>query len=291
MKMRSEKEIFDLILGIANTDQRIRAVTMNGSRAVKNTKRDCFQDYDIVYIVTDVSAFAKDKSWIDVFGDRMIMQLPEDWYSHPYDYDSNKPFVYLMQFMDGTRLDLCLCTIDDFKDEGEPTVVLLDKDGILPAFAESSGECYFIKAPGKKEFADCCNEFWWLCPYVAKELWREGLPYAKVVLEQHIHEELMKMLNWHIGLQLDYSVSTGKKSKYIKQYLSASDYATLESTYPNLSEESIWEALFTMCTLFHEKAELVAKHFGYEYPIQEVERIISFLRHIKQLPKSAETIY
>lgn len=49
--MRSEKEMFDLILDIAKGDDRIRAVYMNGSRTNQNAIPDIFQDYDIVYVV------------------------------------------------------------------------------------------------------------------------------------------------------------------------------------------------------------------------------------------------
>ena len=35
--MRSEKEMYDLILGYANADENIRAVILNGSRAVSYT--------------------------------------------------------------------------------------------------------------------------------------------------------------------------------------------------------------------------------------------------------------
>ena len=42
MKMRTEKEMFDLILGTASNDERIRAVIMNGSRANKDVKKRLF---------------------------------------------------------------------------------------------------------------------------------------------------------------------------------------------------------------------------------------------------------
>lgn len=51
--MRNEKEMFDLIIGVAHQDERIRAVYMNGSRTNPNTPKDIFQDYDIVYVVTE----------------------------------------------------------------------------------------------------------------------------------------------------------------------------------------------------------------------------------------------
>ena len=38
--MRSEKEMYDLILGFARSDERVRGVILNGSRANPNAPRD-----------------------------------------------------------------------------------------------------------------------------------------------------------------------------------------------------------------------------------------------------------
>ena len=75
--MRTEKEMFDLILGTARKDPRVRAVYMNGSRTNPNAPRDVFQDYDIVYVVRELEIFKADHSWIDVFGERFMLQMPE----------------------------------------------------------------------------------------------------------------------------------------------------------------------------------------------------------------------
>jgi aminoglycoside 6-adenylyltransferase len=174
MKSRTEQEMFDLILSTARSDERIRAVVLNGSRADPDAKADCFQDYDIVFVVKDVRSFVSDPLWIDRFGELMILQLPTDWYAHPYDYDKGEPFTYLMQFMDGTRIDLTLDT--GYIDNGEPAVALLDKDDRLSNLPAPSSSAYCVKAPGRKEYCDCCNEFWWLGPYIAKGLWRKELP-------------------------------------------------------------------------------------------------------------------
>lgn len=48
--MRTEKEMYDLILGTAQADDRIRGVYMGGSRTNPNAVPDLFQDYDVVYI-------------------------------------------------------------------------------------------------------------------------------------------------------------------------------------------------------------------------------------------------
>ncbi len=36
-----------------------------------------FQDYDIVYVVTDVNSFIDDSNWINQFGDLLMLQEPE----------------------------------------------------------------------------------------------------------------------------------------------------------------------------------------------------------------------
>ena len=67
--------MYELILSIANDDERIHAVYMNGSRVNKNIKNDIFQDYDIVYVVNETSSFIRDKKWIENFGGVQIILL------------------------------------------------------------------------------------------------------------------------------------------------------------------------------------------------------------------------
>ena len=67
--MRTEKEMYDLIISIAQSDERIRAVYLNGSRTNPNVPKDIFQDYDVVYVVTETKPFIADKDWINQFGE------------------------------------------------------------------------------------------------------------------------------------------------------------------------------------------------------------------------------
>ena len=66
--MRTENEMYSLILEVAKNDDRIKAVYMNGSRANENVPKDMFQDYDIVYVVEETQSFIEDKDWVRVFG-------------------------------------------------------------------------------------------------------------------------------------------------------------------------------------------------------------------------------
>ncbi len=73
--MRSESQMYKLILDIANQDERIYAVYMNGSRTNKNVPEDMFQDFDIVYVVEETGSFRKDKKWIEKFGRYFICSI------------------------------------------------------------------------------------------------------------------------------------------------------------------------------------------------------------------------
>ena len=64
--MRSENEMYNLILEVAKNDVRVKAVYMNGSRTNENAPKDIFQDYDIVYVVEDTKSFIEDKEWIRI---------------------------------------------------------------------------------------------------------------------------------------------------------------------------------------------------------------------------------
>ena len=66
--MRSEKEMMDLVLSLAEQDERIRIVTLEGSRANINIPKDEFQDYDITYFVSDIEPFISNDDWLkDVY--------------------------------------------------------------------------------------------------------------------------------------------------------------------------------------------------------------------------------
>lgn len=105
--MRTEQEMLNLILDIAKSDERIRSVYMNGSRVNPNVEKDNFQDYDIVYVVSETDPFLTDKSWISVFGEIAIVQEPDYndlvWGTEP---DFSKSYGWLMLFKDGSRIDL-----------------------------------------------------------------------------------------------------------------------------------------------------------------------------------------
>ncbi|MDA2731405.1 aminoglycoside 6-adenylyltransferase [Bacillus cereus] len=290
--MRTEKEMIDVIINTAIEDERIRAVIMNGSRVNPNVKRDCFQDYDIMYVVNDIQSFTSNHNWIHRFGEIMIVQMPEEMSLISADEDGK--FPYLMQFMDGNRIDLTLAPVElinNFVRQDSLSKLLLDKDNCMEGFPPASDKDYLIKKPTEKEFLDCCNEFWWCSTNVAKGLWREELSYVKGMLDGPVRDMLIVMLEWHIGMKTDFIVNAGKFGKHFEKYIEKDMWVQFKRTFSNAEYENIWESFFVMGNLFRKVANEIANAYGYPYPQGDDDRVTSYLKHVKALPKDSTSIY
>jgi aminoglycoside 6-adenylyltransferase len=270
----------------------VRAVVMNGSRLNPKAPKDFFQDYDVVYLVTEKESFLADPGWIEVFGDLMILQLPDEM-SDPPPEGRGLYYGYLMQFADGNRIDLSLFPVDkvDQLEQDSLTLTLLDKDGVLPNFPPPSDSGYMPKPPSAKAFFDCTNEFWWVSPYVAKGLWRREIVYARHILDVYVREQLDKMLAWYVGICSGFQKSPGKLGKYLESCLKPDLWQLLLSTYSDADYARTWEALFAMGELFRRIAIPVAQHFGYSYPYGDDQRVSAHLHHIRYLPRDAAEMY
>jgi aminoglycoside 6-adenylyltransferase len=293
IEMRSEEEIFNLVLNIAKSESRIRAVLLNGSRANPKAKKDKFQDFDIVYVVNNIDSFLSNHTWIDIFGERLILQMPEEMTIGESNYNKNPSFSYLMLFKDGVRIDLTLFPVSKLQSEFERdslTIILLDKDNLFSNLPSSSESDYLIKQPTETEFTECCNEFWWVSAYVAKALYREEIILAKDLLENPVRSMFLKIIEWVIGLKTNFSASFGKSGRNIKEYVSSGLYKKILSTYPDSKIENIWEALFKMTEIFGELAKEIKIVLNFKYNLEEELNIKQYLRWIRSLSKQDKIV-
>lgn len=290
--MRDEVTMYRLITDIADEDDRILAVYMNGSRTNPNAPKDIFQDYDIVYVVKETKSFIEDKSWIRKFGDIMYMQYPDE---HP-DYPSDKENFYgwLMQFTDGNRMDIHVETAAHAREHiGEDRLcrILLDKEDVLPEMPEPTDADHRVKKPSEAQFRACCNEFWWCSNNLAKGLWREEMPYVQDMANFVVRKQLEKMLSWKAGIQTDFQVSVGKSAKYLYRWLTQAEYESYLDTYFNGNVEEAWNAVLKMCDLFEHTAKYVADSLAMTYNDAEGRAARDFLEHVRNLPKDAPGVY
>lgn len=290
--MRDETTMYQLFTDIANADDRILAVYMNGSRTNPNVPRDIFQDYDIVFVVKETKSFIEDKTWIRKFGNILYMQYPDE---HPdYPSDRENSYGWLMQFDDGVRIDLTAQTADYAREHiHDDTLcrILLDKENILPEVPEATDESHYVKKPSQEQFRACINEFWWCSNNIAKGLWRMEIPYVQDMTNFVVRKQLEKMLTWKVGVMTDFGVSVGKSAKYIYRWIGEEEYLRYLDTYFDKEIEEAWDAVFIMCELFDSATEYVAKGLGYTYDAAEGRAAAAHLRHVHDLPFGAAEVY
>ncbi|WP_078433365.1 aminoglycoside 6-adenylyltransferase [Metabacillus halosaccharovorans] len=266
--MRSESDMMKMLINFAGNDERIRLVTLEGSRTNKNIPSDAFQDYDISYFVTDMDSFKEDDGWLDLFGKRIMMQKPEDMELFPPELGNW--FSYLILFEDGNKLDVTLIPINEVEDYFSSSdglvEVLLDKDSLIKDDVIPSDRKYWIKEPTAREFDDCCNEFWMVSTYVVKGLARGETLFAIDHLHEIARPNLLRMMSWKIGSERGFTFSLGKNYKFINHYLPEYDWEALLSTYNQNSTKNIWKALFTCYDLFRNYSKEVAETLSFPYP-------------------------
>lgn len=292
--MRTEQEMFDLILQTARADDRIRAVYLNGSRTNPDAPKDLFQDYDIVYVVTETAPFIQDATWIDRFGRRLYWQEPDKMDALlGKDCDFSKCYGWLMQFADGNRLDLHVIPVEAARREilaDKLCRILLDKDHLLPAMEPATDRDYWIKPPTEAEFSCTCNEFWWCLNNVGKGLWREELPYVLTALNDWVRPMLLQMITWKAGLSTRFQKSAGKCGKYLSRYLPKETYEAYLATYPRAVVPEIWQAVWVLCDLFEETSRELARAFSFPYHETEAQNARFFLETAQKLPRDAAEI-
>ena len=220
LKLRSEHEMIELILRFAKLDERIRAAYLYGSRADPRIEKDKYQDYDIVFVVTDTRSFISNKDWINEFG-RISFIFEGLWNQFQFNIniesiDFTRRYIWSMLLEDGNRIDLVMEVIGEvlknYTDK-KHTVILLDKDGCLPKLSPLM-EVSAAAKPSVEKYTACCNGFWWFLSYVAKGIARDELPFAMGSYNEFIRLTLDQMVEWYIGTLTDFSVSTGKKGRY-----------------------------------------------------------------------------
>ncbi len=242
--MKSYDEMFNLIVKTAKEDERIRAMTMEGSNTSKNAVHDKYSDFDITFFVKDVRDFSNDRDYMDRFGDVLILQRPEDYYLKPYDYNGRNNYAFLTQYKDGNRIDLTIVDIsrmEEQKNFNEPRMVIINKDNFALLKNIETNEMFNIQRPGEFEFFNTCNEFRWVSNYATKGLCRHEFFYAKRIMELYMMDMFMKMINWKIGIENDFAVSTGANSKYLKRYLSEEEMQRFTGIFAGGEYEDMWK--------------------------------------------------
>jgi aminoglycoside 6-adenylyltransferase len=275
--MRNEEQVLKLILDFAQSEERIRAVMLNGSRLNIHAPQDAWQDYDIVFFIRDIQSapYRAEQDWIKQFGELVIKQVldPERVYQ--------SGFQFLMQFKSGIRIDLSFRDIIDIELEAKDdslSRILLDKDNLAPKLPPPNDSKYLITKPSKQEFTELLNEAWWIMPYIAKGLLRDELPYVKYMFDVVLMGCIRKLLCWYIGSEHNWSANSGYCEKWFKSYLPPDIYNEFVALFPTTNYDEIWTCLSKSGDFIRKIGLGLAERLAYPYNKQDDENVREFLR-------------
>jgi aminoglycoside 6-adenylyltransferase len=130
------------------------------------------------------------------------------------------------------------------------------------------------------------NDFFWDATYVAKYLWRNDLFYAKAMFDSSLRFEYFeKMIEWHIGSQNEWKVSTNVHGRYFPKYLNQATMNEIKETFAGSDIDENWRAFFKMVEQFTKFARQLADQLGYEYPTEQEEKMIKYYQESKSIPR------
>ncbi len=288
--MRSDNEVLEAVVSWGKENKDVRTILLTGSRANPAARVDLFSDYDIELVVNNPNLYLNNEAWLTAFGEPLaIIRVDETFY------------LRMITYTNYVRIDFRVYSLKEFKHAAELVKVppnwdigyrvLLDKDGLTNTMKPPTHTSYIITKPIEEEFLAVITDFWWDTVYVAKSLWREELFYAKYMLDNIIRfSYLQKMIEWYIGMQHNWQVTTNKNGRYFKKYLDKKTWTALENTFCGSDIAQNWDALFQTLHLFRKLATMLATAMNYTYPYQLDNNITRYLQKIKNTDRSVTDI-
>lgn len=275
--MKTEREVLEEIFNIASIEDDIRAVCMNGSRVNKFIEPDEYQDFDIAFIVNNYETFIQHLSFIENFGEPIISQCNRE----RSDSGIKDQLFYMVLFENHMRVDFRFIPIEcikAYRHEDYLLKVLIDKDHYFSEQIEPNDKKYHIKKPNQKRFNFVCNEFWWLSTYVVKGIKREEIFYAIDHLNM-MRDLLLTMYDWKVGNKFEWQISTGKKHKLLKKYISKDAWNKLLASYPHGEVDDITNSLLSITEQFYILSIEVAKDLNMGIESLEANKVINYIHN------------
>jgi aminoglycoside 6-adenylyltransferase len=278
-------DALDRVVAWATTNDDIRALILEGSRANPYATPDAYSDYDIALIVRDPAAFADSHDW-------------ESWYGEPlvHWHESGQPedrlrTMRLVIYEDGTRIDYCIWpreAIDRMTAAGAlPPIldsgyrVLVDKDGITEGLPPATHDPHLLRPPDEREFANYVDDFWIDAAYVAKSLARGELLPAQMALSSIAIGHMRRLLEWRAAIDAGWTLRPRAYGRGLRALVPPQRWARLEALFPGADPDACWDALGLALDLHREIAAEVGDALGYAYPYERDARVGAYLRSLR----------
>lgn len=264
----------------AESNNNIRALVLTSSRSGKtNAPIDQFSDYDVVVYVKSLDSFQND-NWLSFFGNILVK-----WPLKPESEFGENWLTRLVLFENYTRIDFQVTTETNTppSDYDLGYRVIIDKDGFTNNFPKITKTKHLIKKPTIQQFQELVNAFFWDSTYIPKYLYRKDLFYTHYMLEVNLRFTYFeKMIEWYIGSQNDWNVSTNVHGRLFPKYLDKNTWEGIKDTFVGAKKEDVWKAFFKLVKVFTSLAKTVAKKCGYLYPKDQEIKMMDYYQRLKE---------
>jgi aminoglycoside 6-adenylyltransferase len=295
----SERDVILQLVQWAEARDTVRAMLLTSTRAQPHAHVDVFSDYDVVLVVRDIVPFADDRSWLQDFGEVLVVYWDP---IHPAPEHGIEQVSNVTQYADGLKIDFTLWPVELFQrivaapalpdDIDDGYAILLDKDGLTRAMRAPTYTAFIPARPSNDAFQTMIQEFFSDAPYVAKCLWRDELLPAKWCLDYDMkHVYLRPMLEWFMECAHGWSAPTGALGKGLKKRLPAAIWSELEQTYAGASMADNWEALYRTMALFRRVGIDVANHLGYRYPLELDQNVTAYVQQMQRQARDPQPLH
>jgi len=283
------EQVIEKLIQWAEAREPVRAMLLTSTRAIPNGSVDLLSDYDIVLIVKDIHPFFEERSWLEDFGEVLVVYWDPIYTDSEYGIEK---VANVTQYADGLKIDFTLWPVELLQKIIRSSLihpeldagyrVLLDKDNLTSGMKPPTYTSYIPTPPTREEYQKAIHDFFSDAPYMAKCLLRNELLPAKWCLDYDMkHVYLRPMLEWRVELDQGWSVPMGWLGKGLKKRLPPELWSQLEETYAGADVAEQWEALFRTMKLFRQVATEVGEGLGYEYPLELDQRVTAYVQKMQ----------
>ncbi|MHC5550226.1 aminoglycoside 6-adenylyltransferase [Carnobacterium maltaromaticum] len=268
--MRSEKDIMGLLQSFFYQNDDLLIFLMNGSKINVNIPDDKFKDFDVAFFTNDSAKYIENSEFIKKsFGEILLMTEPFNPFNLELfkDESDGKRYSYLIQFVDGNRIDMSFYELDyleEYLKADSLTKLICDKTNRIKKEMIPSDADYLLRYPSSEVIKECIKEFWWQFLNTLKSIARNNYLLAQKYLN-YTREQLIQMLTWQVALDNGFDKNYGKEFTTITNFLSSENLNLLQQTFNTNDFESMISSLKIMKTLEVKVEKILADRMSFDY--------------------------
>ncbi len=278
--------LLNRVVALANADEDIRAVILEGSLAT-HLHVDDLSDYDINIYTHNTGKYLADDKWLGQIGEVMLYKKEQFQF-----YEDIIP-MRLVLFRNRERTDFSFWRLGILAEivRGDKTYesykngyqVLVDKDHCAVQLPSPNGTGFSLAPPSRERFLQTIYDFWFEAYCVARYLLRRDLWYAKLIENRYIKDHLFRMALWSHQATNEWKPDPILHTwgKRFEQWASAEMIEAVSRCFSPYDVDETWKSLFAMVRLFNQFARQTSFRLEIEYPARVETDIMDYLQFLQ----------